>query len=127
MEDHRLMATVSGMDGYVYAGMMSAILSILMTLGRELTGPPNDAPQSGMDADEWTSSNGRPIPADTQDNSPAMSPLSGHPTPWHLEVSGPCSRGQMIRSLPANVSHRVAQSVRSHEMLTAEATFTSPY
>lgn len=56
----------------------------------KLTGPPNDAPQSGMDADEWTSSNGRPIPADTGDNSPALSPLSGHPTPWHLEVSCPC-------------------------------------
>lgn len=54
---------------------MRGIYSIQITLGWKLTGPPNDAPQSGMDADEWTSSNGRPIPADTGDNSPALSPI----------------------------------------------------
>ena len=58
---------------------MHSIYSIQITLGWKLTGPPNDAPQSGMEADEWTSSNGRPIPADIGDNSPALSPLSGHP------------------------------------------------
>ena len=104
------------MDGMkaMWGGMMHSIYSIQITPGWKLTGPPNDAPQSGMDADEWTSSNGRPIPADTGDNSPALSPLSGHPTPWHLELSCSCSRGQMIRSLPGNVSHHISQSVRSH-------------
>lgn len=94
---------------------MHSIYSIQITLGWKLTGPPNDAPQSGMDADEWTSSNGRPIPADTGDNSPALSPLSGHHTPWHLELSSPCSCGQMIRTLPGDVSHHISQSVCSHE------------
>ncbi|MED6247110.1 hypothetical protein ATANTOWER_030466 [Ataeniobius toweri] len=82
---------------------------------RKRAGPPNDAPQSGMDADEWTSSNGRPIPADTGDNSPALSPLSGNHTPRHLEPSSPCSCGQMIRTLPGDVSHQDSPSACSHE------------
>lgn len=45
--------------------------------------------------DEWTSSDGRPVPADTGDNSPALRPLSGHPrTIWtpscSVSLSVPC-------------------------------------
>lgn len=89
---------------------MHGIYSIQITLGWKLTGPPNDAPQSGMDADERTSSNGRPLPADMGHNSPASSPLSGHPTPWHLEQSGPGSCGQMILILPGDGGHHESQS-----------------
>lgn len=45
--------------------------------------------------DEWTSSDGRPVPADTGDNSPALGQLSGHPrTVWTpscpVSLSVPC-------------------------------------
>lgn len=45
--------------------------------------------------DEWTSSDGRPVPADTGDNSPALGPLSGYPrTIWtpscSVSLSVPC-------------------------------------
>lgn len=41
--------------------------------------------------DEWTSSNGRPMPADTGDNSPALGPLSGHPAPRRLDPPAPAA------------------------------------
>lgn len=39
--------------------------------------------------DEWTSSNGRPMPADTGDNGPALGPLSGPPAPRQWDAPAP--------------------------------------
>lgn len=96
--------------------MMYKFYSIQITLGGKLTGTNlMMLLKVAQMQDEWTSSNGRPIPADTGDNSPALDPLSGHPIPWHLELSSPCCCRQMMHIWPEDVSRHVAQSDCSHQ------------